>query len=206
MKNEITKEQIQNLPVSRRCGHLVRTPIKRLDCHNRVRAQLRVSKEHWHEYVLKQFPVGRKLVVAPLLSSWGIPGTQDPGKVNQGSIFLRTKRISRMNGSYLLRRKTVGNNQFHNRESEGDLHDLYNACYSRNGVLDFQKLDELSEDEAEYLNVPRLKELGVHVASGCAECAAIIKTLNWARGALAVAEESCTEKSQAANSNHSDSL
>ena len=67
-----------------------------------------------------------------------------------------------------------------------ELFDLYNACNGAlyNGVLDTRKLNELSEQEIELLDLPRLKELGNHVTSGCAECRAVIDTLNFARSML----------------------
>lgn len=72
--------------------------------------------------------------------------------------------------------------QFHNNEL-GDVYDLYNAC---NGVmfgelLDVRRLDELSEDEREVLDVPRLREIWLHTASGCAKCRHIVATLNLSR-------------------------
>ena len=77
------------------------------------------------------------------------------------------------------------NDQFHDSESD-DIYDLYNACNGamRDGMLDIAKLDELSEEEAAMLDMPRLKALGDHIASGCARCEAVIRTLNWARGLL----------------------
>lgn len=99
-----------------------------------------------------------------------------------------------------------GNNQFHDSESEdvGDvLFDLYNACNGvlDNGMLDIQKLDELSEEESKVLDIPKLKEFGAHIVSGCAECGAIIETLNSARASL----KSTRLRAQAVNANPSDS-
>jgi hypothetical protein len=91
-----------------------------------------------------------------------------------------------------------GNDQFHDSESEDveDVYDLYLACDGmlHNGVLDMRKLDELSKEQLEVWNLKRLREIGAHVASGCAQCAAIIRTLNLARG----------ERSPIVNAKHAD--
>ena len=78
-----------------------------------------------------------------------------------------------------------GNKEFHDSESEY-VYDLYNACNGEmhNGALDIRKLDKLSEEEKAILDVPRLRKLGAHIASGCNRCEAIINTLNFARGVL----------------------
>jgi hypothetical protein len=76
---------------------------------------------------------------------------------------------------------------FHH-SARGDVYDLYNAC---NGVmlgdlLDVRKLDELSPEEKRTLNVPRLKEIWAHTASGCLRCKEIIEILNACRGTMRV--------------------
>lgn len=86
------------------------------------------------------------------------------------------------------------NNQFHDSESDDDIYDLYNACNGvvHNGVLDIGKLDELSDEEREVLDVPKLKRLGDHVVSGCHKCKEIIDNLNLARRLLT----ECAEESE----------
>lgn len=73
--------------------------------------------------------------------------------------------------------------QFHDSESE-DIYDLYIAVNGvlKGGLLDVSRLDKLSPEERKVLNVGRLRAIWEHTASGCAECAAIIRTLNRARG------------------------
>lgn len=73
---------------------------------------------------------------------------------------------------------------FHDSEL-GDVYDLYNAC---NGVLsgkllDVSKLDELSREEAEVLDLERLRKVWRHTAN-CATCEEIIRTLNLTRKLL----------------------
>ena len=84
---------------------------------------------------------------------------------------------------------------FHDRESD-DVYDLYNACSGtmHNGKLDVRKLDDLSREEKEMLNVPKLKELWHHIDSGCSRCETIIQTLNSARRALALRSGIAREK------------
>lgn len=79
--------------------------------------------------------------------------------------------------------------EFHNGEA-GDIYDLYNACNGvlYNGKLDIRKLDEYSAEDAAEINVPRLKEVWAHMASGCQHCESIINTLNQLRG---VAKSAC---------------
>jgi hypothetical protein len=79
-------------------------------------------------------------------------------------------------------RREETTDQFHDNEL-GDVYDLYNAC---NGVmagelLDVSKLDELSREEREVLDVPRLREVWVHTASGCPKCKDIVAKLNLSR-------------------------
>ena len=78
-----------------------------------------------------------------------------------------------------------GNDPFHNSE-RGDVYDLYNACNGvlHDGLLDIRKLDELSAEEVEYLDLPRLRKVWQHTASGCIQCKTIINTLNSARQSL----------------------
>ena len=74
---------------------------------------------------------------------------------------------------------------FHNSE-RGDVYDLYNACNGAmlDDLLDVRKLDNLSLEEKRALNVPRLKAVWAHTASGCLTCKNIVKTLNLCRGTL----------------------
>ena len=75
--------------------------------------------------------------------------------------------------------------QYHDNEL-GDVYDLYNAC---NGVmsgelLDVRKLEELTAQEREVLDVERLRKVWEHTATGCSTCAQIVRTLNHLRGKL----------------------
>ena len=89
-----------------------------------------------------------------------------------------------------LRRETmdrkidIDDDQFHDSATE-DLYDLYNACNGvmHEGLLDVRKLDELSAEEIEVLDIDRLREVWHHMASGsgCDRCKAIVNTLNSVR-------------------------
>ena len=101
-----------------------------------------------------------------------------------------------------------GDVQFHDNES-GDIYDLYNACNGalHNGRLDIRKLDELSPDEAEFLDIPWLKEVWEHAASGCAHCENVITTLNVAREAkVSDPKETDREVAQAGSGSLGDSF
>lgn len=76
---------------------------------------------------------------------------------------------------------------FHDSSEAEDIYDLFNACNGivlSNGLLDISQLDEFSPEDAEALNVPRLREIWSHTESGCSQCAKIISTLNMVRGTL----------------------
>lgn len=115
------------------------------------------------------------------------PGSETPGLpfapwlVNSSAPTLTTEPV---------RRKTVEQKNdpdldpFHN--SEVDIYDLFNAVNGVvvNGLLDISQLDEYTPQEAEELNVPRLREVWEHTASGCLRCATIVSILNDIRGSL----------------------
>ena len=69
----------------------------------------------------------------------------------------------------------------------GDIYALYNACdgVMVNGLLDVRKLDEYSPEDAEALNVPRLRQVYEHTRSGCAECERIVRALGQLRESVA---------------------
>lgn len=88
------------------------------------------------------------------------------------------------------RRKTVSQKsetvaQFHDSDSKEDVYDLFNACNGIliDGFLDGSRLDELSPEEKDVLDVPRLKEILAHTRD-CEHCAAIIEKLTQLRGTL----------------------
>ncbi|HEX7332184.1 MAG TPA: hypothetical protein VF290_11845 [Pyrinomonadaceae bacterium] len=67
---------------------------------------------------------------------------------------------------------------FHDSEA-GDVYALFNAVDGVivDGLLDVRKLDEYSVEDAKALNVPRLREVWRHTASGCSVCQGIIHAL-----------------------------
>jgi hypothetical protein len=113
----------------------------------------------------------------------GVTAASPPSKTNSGRLSPRTDYPGIfLRGGSLLR---GGLSQYHDSEL-GDIYDLYNAC---NGImsgelLDVRKLEELSAKEREVLDVERLREVWEHTSTGCSTCAAIIRTLNIARGRL----------------------
>lgn len=74
---------------------------------------------------------------------------------------------------------------FHDSEI-GDIYDLYNAVNGvmYNGLLDIRKLEEYGPDDYEILNVPRLREVWEHSATGCTKCKDIITALSRMRDAM----------------------
>lgn len=122
---------------------------------------------------------------------------RDPESETPGLIFApgRSSSSALSLATVPLRRKTVEQKNdpdldpFH--DSEVDIYDLYNAVNGvvLNGLLDINQLDEYTPAEAEELNVPRLREIWHHTASGCPRCASIISTLNSIRGSLSADDE-----------------
>ena len=104
--------------------------------------------------------------------------------------------------------KPEGTDSFHNNDESEDIYDLYNAVNGivRDGLLDINELDKLSQQESAALNVSKLKEIWQHTASGCARCANIIEILNLARQTLAQELESLPEANEAVDSNVIDAI
>jgi hypothetical protein len=77
--------------------------------------------------------------------------------------------------------------EFHN--SELDVYALFNACDGViiNGLLDVRKLEEYGPEDAEALNVPRLREVWEHTASGCPKCKDIVHALSGLRESVTTA-------------------
>lgn len=117
-------------------------------------------------------------------------GSRSPRKKRPGIFFdspsslLSASLADRNTGSGILG-GGCDPDQFHDNEA-GDIYDLYNACNGvmYNDLLDIDKLDELSAEEAEALDLPRLREVWEHTATGCMKCKNIIRTLNRARATL----------------------
>ena len=78
--------------------------------------------------------------------------------------------------------------EFHDSDG-GDIYALYNAVdgVMVDGLLDVRKLEEYSAEDAEALNVPRLREVWAHTASGCSVCEGIIHALSRLRKSLKAA-------------------
>jgi hypothetical protein len=134
------------------------------------------AQHEGHGHSLSHHSVSKHAVTAsvPKVSNLSKPGIQPPG-------ILIDTYIPRV----LVTIKETSNSvaQFHNSESE-DIYDLYNACNGAvrdDGFLDISKLDELSNEEREILNVKRLREIWQHTISNCAVCAGIVRTLNSVR-------------------------
>jgi hypothetical protein len=75
----------------------------------------------------------------------------------------------------------------HFHDSESDIFDLFNAVdgvLDINGLLDVEQLNHYSPEEAKELNVPRLRVIWEHTATGCARCADIIRKLQILRRTL----------------------
>lgn len=142
----------------------------------------------------------RQLVVVttPGLSNFPIPGTNPPG------IFVDSD-IPGMSLTTIIKELPIDESyiaQFHNSESE-DIYTLYNACDGAvrdDGFLDITKLNDLSKEELEILNLKRLQEIWRHTISGCPTCKGIVRRLNTVRGMLGEEElESLGDAIQSGN-------
>jgi hypothetical protein len=192
MEKQPTFNEDQDLP-SGEPGDLWHTD----NVHYLILAQTPVASEQRRRDAHEQAAMAAEeelLVLTSKSSPSGIPDQRDPGQEEPG-IFFDSYELTLPGG--LQAPEALGRqagtseketDQFHKSESE-DIYDLYNACNGaiRGGLLDISKLDELTPEELEALNVDRLRDIWLHTASGCSKCETIIATLNMVRG-LAVDE------------------
>jgi hypothetical protein len=136
----------------------------------------------------KNTPVVAGGVVTNWQLSWDTHGSFDSGHerpeffFDSASVPARPLRIH-LEEDHVDQEKET--DDFHDSDAE-DVYDLYLAVNgSLDGdLLDLRKLDELTFEEAAILNVPRLKEIWAHTATGCQECKDIIGTLRFVRNVL----------------------
>jgi hypothetical protein len=193
MKKQPTLRGVQDSPVGEP-GDCCQTD----NVNHFVLAQTSVASElqlrHSHAHTASTSEVAALALTRESLAS-DLLSQRDPGPDNPG-IFFDSYELTIPGGwqaSQPLECETgiseSETDQFHNSESE-DIYDLYNACNGalRGSLLDISKLDELTAEELEVLNVDKLRDVWRHTASGCNKCAVIIATLNMVRG-LAVEED-----------------
>ncbi len=174
MEREATFEPADDLPVEPLHSPCLRTNRERPSHLQPAFALTQAGEQH---SLSNPASAERSFAVASLPSPGDPPQPHGPGKQRHPGLF----------NSY-PRRKPVDkgkDNRYHDGEFEA-LYDLYNACNGamHNGLLDIRELDDLSAEEAEFLDVQKLRELGEHVTSGCGQCQAIITALNEARETL----------------------
>jgi hypothetical protein len=141
-------------------------------------------KDERHRHSFTQSPVdGHLRVVArPGPFSFQIPGIDLPG------IFFESY-VPALPVINVIDEITTDDEtcieQFHGGESES-IYDLFNACDGavHDGFLDIRKLEQLSVEELEVLDIERLREIWRHTISGCLTCSRIVRTLNSVRHAL----------------------
>jgi hypothetical protein len=108
-----------------------------------------------------------------------------------------------------VNQENEADDDFHDSDAE-DVYDLYLVCNGAlldNGLLDARKLDELTPEESQILNVPRLREIWRHTATGCEQCKDIIRTLNIVRNVLREgADDSSIEETTALAMDQVDSI
>lgn len=105
---------------------------------------------------------------------------------NQPGIFVDSTGPSLLSPEGRTAVQEQADDEFHDSDSGLDVFAVYNACNGiiRNGFLDVSELDKYSPEEAEALNVPRLREIWKHTTTGCSRCREIIEALNVVRGAV----------------------
>lgn len=203
METKTILEEDRDLPPDKLRDHGLQPACE--DSRHYARMQTRVGGDEW-QHLFNQATAAWRLVLDPRPLLQGMLAPR-PGIKESGIFF----EFPRLNPSASLRRRTVdqeeGTDPFH--DSESDVYDLYNACNGvlYNGLLDIRKLDEYSPEEAEALNVPRLREIWDHTALGCSECKRIIRTLNLVRGTLREeAEELFKEQAESVDVDVVDSI
>ena len=189
MERTIKLEAVENLPLSKFCNYCSRDTREHFSNHQPTRPVRQVGQKLHHLHLFNSTPVMQVLVFVPLQPPGETLCTRKPGR--QPGFFsdgYLSASPALSAAAQSIRRKTMdqekSDDQFHDSATE-DLYDLYNAC---NGViheslLDISKLDELSAEEIEVLDIDRLREVWHHMASGsgCDRCKAIVNTLNSVR-------------------------
>lgn len=138
----------------------------------------------WHDCFGHTFDSGTALLSKPafgaaaklvaLTSNTPLPGPNQPG------LFLELARPSTPLASVKPGRQPVENDHDHFHDSEsGDIYDLYNACNGivRDEFLDVDQLNSYTAEEAEVLNIIRLREIWEHTRTGCLQCRKIVNAL-----------------------------
>jgi hypothetical protein len=187
MKTKAINEEDRELPPDKLCDKGLQTTTKGLDSFGPTLRQMGMRQNHRHVSLGEHSFTGWHCGSAPLLWSRGIKESQDLGGQHPG-VFFESYPLTLLperqatESSRRIKVDDKSNDQYHDSESE-DVYDLYNACNGvlHNGLLDIRKLDELSEEELEVLDVARLREIWAHTTTGCSQCERIIRTLNSAR-------------------------
>jgi len=203
-------EQNVDLPPDESLDHFWQLAYERGEVNPRALATVNGFEGH---LLSKHALDGRLSAVSPLALS-GISESSNPGADHPG--FFHDSRVlnpsAAMPTTLPVRRRTVAeetcNNSFHDSESE-DIYDLYNACNGivrDDGLLDIRELDALSQEEAEALNVVRLKEIWAHTSTGCSTCQEIVQILNSVRGTLRADTEDSFGQIKGVDTNVIDSI
>ena len=188
MQRKSTSEEKQGLSSDDLCDHRPENTYGGLGGRRLADAPL-THEQGGREYYPVSSYAGRSGAAdqTPLLET--IFSSRSPGAVQPGVFFgpgvsLRVAPRKRASRREALAQQADAR-RFHDSET-GDVYDLYNACNGEmaGALLDVRKLDELSAEEKEALDVRRLREVWEHTASGCPTCDHIIRTLNAARGLL----------------------
>ena len=102
-----------------------------------------------------------------------------PGR-NQPGFFRELAWASTPVASAKPGRPPVENDTEHFHDSEsGDIYDLFNACNGvmRDGFLDVEQLNNYTPEEAEVLNIIRLRQIWEHTRTDCLHCRKIVGAL-----------------------------
>lgn len=205
MRRKAIFKETLHLPTDRPGDHCWRTTDE--DGGRRTRARTPAGRAGEHRPSTAQAPVACSPAGDPRPRLLATPGSRDLG-FDSPSVFFGRQRPAapaRLLPTQSLGRETVEQDADHFHDSETDIFDLFNACdgVERDGLLDISKLDEYSPAEAEALNVPRLREIWEHTATGCAECAQIIAILKAVRATLGEGGEDDPDgRDEAADTNY----
>lgn len=213
MEREKISDAARGLPPDKPCERCSQEAPGDLSNCCGPRALPRAGSEPQQRHSLKHSPVGRRPAIAALLLPGGIPSALVPGHFRPG-FFLgsqqpnllasptedETSRSTKVDSE-------VGTDRYH-RSGSGGVFELYNACNGRlvDGRLDLSRLDELSGEELEALDVTRLREVARH-AAGCAVCERIIRALTLTRAVIReTAGEPAQQRTQAINAEGVESI
>src|ERR1051325_6051915 len=159
MERRTTAETVENSPLSNLCNHCSRASREHFRDYQPANPARRASQERQHLHPFDLPLIGQTPIYVSVQIRVEDLGAQSlcylPGLYSDS---YRSTSPALSAAVQTSRRKSMdqekGDDNVHDKNVE-DLYDLYNACNGemRKGLLDIRKLEELSKEEREFLDV-----------------------------------------------------